>query len=714
MKRILLRTLLICMLAMLCVLLPVLLDIDLDNNKSLLPYLASNQYIGRWVGFVGKNYGVSNKEPIDRDNTELYAVTIDHDGIMLLDKPDESTAYELQKIDGGIAYYTNGNPDVACIYDGRLVLRYCDGMDNFCFTPCQDPIGTWAAVLYEFQGRTFPAEKLFADGCTLTLDENGTGSATIDGKQTVNLHMQYQGGAFDGGGVFFDPRWDAQKGVLMLNYGQDKEVTFHRRITAKEGVSVNAVPPYFREWPQHGDKQIMQLRVYSITFPQKGWDININNLLDYENDGRLSFLYEDEQRRTRARFTIEAVTDNVISYRNTLRWLQEITNKDVLDKIQIGGIPFSCADYIYGGLHYLEYVARIPESQMSVYIQIEESMIDEYNYQPILDSIAFTLPVYSPIPKDPPLPQDSTPYAPRPVNTYVGGTEVKAIWLPMDTPLLIGPPFLYRQDIGGEDIALHGDTLYALTGRRLYAMQIKDGRLVQSPVFPEGMLRLDDYYHFLNMTENGTLYVMDDEYNAFSVQDGAVTTIDEWLENFSVHPSGEWGICKDSSFRMDLVKYNVGSTEKEDWALQYNADTVNKAENLASVRHLSVYDDRVYVAGRLADKGSVDAVGVFDLDGKELFIIGSANHPLPDGLYEVKDVMQTKKSIVILHRFDELELLSLSGEYIGTIDYNKLLGTKYAEILSITEAEDGFILSVAQTRDDSSCTEMLVFHITGI
>jgi hypothetical protein len=282
----------------------------------------------------------------------------------------------------------------------------------------------------------------------------------------------------------------------------------------------------------------------------------------------------------------------------------------------------------------------------------------------------------------------------------------------MDTPVLIGSPRYSRPKTGGEDIALHGDTLYALTGRRLYAMQIKDGRLVQSPVFPEGVLKLEDDYNFLCITENGTLYVMNNQYKNFSVRDGAVTTINEWFGHLAMHPGGEWGIGKDSSWCMNLVKYSMGSMEKEDWALQYTADSFIHAELQKFVKHLSVYDDRVYVS-ELTGSG-MDAVGVFDLSGKELFIIGSKNCPLPYDLYEVTDVVQTQKSIVILEGNDTLVVLSLLGEYIGTIDCDKLLGTDYAEILSIVEAEDGLILCAAQTRADWSCTEMLIFHIMGI
>lgn len=715
MKRTLWRTALICILAILCILIPSSQDKDPDGKKSLLSYLSNNQYLGRWVGYaVNTGKGALEQDLFGSDISKSYAVTIDRDGIMLLDTPYDSTAFELQKIDGGVCYFTDGDPDLAYMEDGRLVLGDCVGGYDIYFSRSEDPIGTWEAVSYNSKEGTFPADILFSDGCILTLDENGTGIATINGKQKVNLHMPYQGGEFDGGGVFGTLKRDAQKDFLILGYGQDAVVTFQRRIAAEAGVTVEAVPPYYKPQPEDGDTQTMQLRVFSIAFPKEGWVSNMYNLNDAVNDGRIEYRYYDKNRLLHARFIMKAMTTEALFYRGTINELQEITNKAVLDEKQIGGITFSSADYVSNGLHYMEYAARVPESHMSLYIRIEESMTG-YDYKPILDSISFTLPVLSPAPTDPPLPEDSSPYVPRPRKANIGGIEVKASLLPMDTPLLVSRSSLnptHEED--GDILALHDDTICALTGRRLYALQIKEGRLVKSPVFPEGVLKLEDKYKSLSMTENGTLYVMDEEQKIFSVRDGTVTPIHEWFGSLAMHPSGEWGIGHDDFYLTEMFRFNISSMDTEDWALHYTVHPTFIGEQVHLIRHLSVFDDRVYAAGKLTGS-STSAVGVFDLDGNELFIIGSENCPIPKALYDVTDVAQTQNSIVILDSIPyELVLLSISGEYIGAIDCDQLLGTNNAEILSIIPAEDGMFLCATQTRADRSCTELLIFHITGI
>jgi hypothetical protein len=406
-------------------------------------------------------------------------------------------------------------------------------------------------------------------------------------------------------------------------------------------------------------------------------------------------------------FTVKVCQSDAIYFRDALRELEEGADQPALDQTRIGGVAFACAEYDDRGRHSLKYASRIPESNVTLLITVYLAHGVQFDVQPILDSITFNLPTCLPALTDPPQPQDGTPYHPQPGSVRIGDKEIKATWLPMDTPLSV------EQTAPGK-IACNGDTLYALSGRRVYAYSTRDGRLVTSTAFPDGVLKLDDSHSSLSVTRDGTLFVTNGFNKTFSVRDGAITQYNNsgGIGELAMHPCGEWGIYFHDHYA-EMAHLNESGMTVEKWALPNLGDPEKQIGRFSGIRCVSICDDRIYVAGYDATRNDVMAVSVFDFDGRELFVAGSQDTSAPDRLSFVTDVVQTQNNVVLLD-CNTLQVFSMDGTFLGAVNCNQLLGTHIAEIVSITLAEEGLYLSAAQTRDDWSCAELLIFHVTGL
>ena len=461
---------------------------------------------------------------------------------------------------------------------------------------------------------------------------------------------------------------------------------------------------------ESGGTQVVKTSLFSAAFPKESLGDGESGIDDSPMACSIHYILQGKNKAQRVEITISAHLGEALDYRAAILRLEEVLNKTALDETIIGGVLFSYAEYEYGNSLFMEYAARVPESSTNLWISIRETPGAQYDYQPILDSISFTLPLLpSSCKADPPLYQDSEPFKPQTGKAYIGGMEITASWLPMDTPLLFSH---YTQG----NIALHHQTLYILTGRRLYEKQIEDGRLIAGQVFPEGVLKLDDDYGLMSMAGDGTLYVTNTVLKNFSVRDGIVNQINESsIGSLAVHPGGEWGISLDGQGNPSILHITPYGFTSENFALRNPRDPKKTRGRFGHITCLRVYEDRVYVSGIDTTRYNITAVSAFDLAGNELFTFGSGDYTDPEGLSFVTNIAQTQKSIVILDpNLDSLKVLTLDGTFIGTVNCGELLGTKHAYVFSIAPAEDGLMLATAQTREDGSLTELLIFHITGL
>lgn len=457
---------------------------------------------------------------------------------------------------------------------------------------------------------------------------------------------------------------------------------------------------------ESSDAQTVKTALFSITFPSKGCSGEILRLEEKLNGCLLLYFLQSENPKTIADFTIIARIGEALDYRDALRELSLTADQPVLDETHIGGVTFMYAKYKNRDFISRQFVGRIPESNVNLQIIFNETPDFKCDVQPILDSIVFTLPALSPVPSEPPLPEDSAHYIPQPGKTSIGGRDLQAAWLPMDFSMLVC-------EMPAAKIAYNGDTLYILSDWRLHAFLIKDGRLAKHPGFQDGVLKLGERYYQLSMAGDGTLYVTNATESAFFVRNGAITPFN-CLGNMAVHASGEWAIGYGGSIDTKMIHIGPGGMTAENWVLVKLDKPVFRKGRFLSISSVDVYNDRIYVSGYDATRNGIMAVSAFDFDGNELFVIGSEKMSDPERLVGVADVVQTQNNIVILDRGSNLlKVLTLDGKIVGSINCDELLGTKYAALVSITPAGDGLYLAAAQVRDDRSCTEMLIFHITG-
>jgi predicted secreted protein len=673
---------------------------------------------------------------------DLLSLVIKRDGTATINAMDKESSGTWKEIDGGIRVESDQVTTDMLLVDGQLKAEAEEAIIYFnrtgqavgvTATPTEAPknefsfAGAWKAVRYETMGYTFDANVLFPEGCTITLNEDGTGKAVVTSAYTEKITWQENGGALfiNGSYVFSTPVYNVEKSELTMFYGSDTvSVIFHKNVgespaptqtphmtviplPTEEVTRVPAEPPT----PEPVlDSELCKTSMFTAVFPGKRWVNNDGWRSDSESYCAVKYELKDQSGSVTASVTITASSEGVDTYRGKIKALSgyaKKTGNGSLDEVAIGGITFSGTGYEDWGLNYTEYAARIPESGITLMITLEqpENMGDDL--QPILDSIAYHLPVLTPPNADPPMPEDGTPYQPVPAAVTVGDREISATWLKTGEPIVLDSMF-YNQ------AALSAGRLYVLAGNKLYAYTLKDDTLTPDPVFGNGFLELDEAYECLCAGKDGILYVSEGVFSILAIRDGIILQDNGISGNLSMHPDGDWGISYWANAEPKLVRASDGVLTEEPWVLSNLSDAGNRKGRFSSISCVSIAEKRIYVAGTDAEKGDAQRVAVYDLKGKELFTFGSEDWTRDDAFGSVTGIVETKNGILVQDRNNRaFKLFSNKGVFIGSVASDALLGTDYPWLSSMIGAEDGVLIAAAQERKDQSCDELLLYLIKG-
>jgi hypothetical protein len=709
----------------------------------LLSLIKGNKYIGTWVAAaVDEGDGILKDEMDGIKVADLLSLDIKRDGTAVINTMGEESGGTWKEIEGGIHIDSDSVATDMFLVDGQLKAEAKGAIIYFNRSgqtggatpaPTQAPkktfsfAGTWKAVRYETMGYTFESNVLFPEGCTITLNNDGTGEAFMSGTYTEKITWQENDGALfiNGSYVFSSPVYDGKKSELTMFYGSDTvSVVFQKsdgespvlletpKIVPTPAPTEEAIPlPTEQPTPEPAsDSGLCETTMFTVVFPGNRWVSNDGWRSDSESNSTFKYEQKDQSGSVTASVTITASSESVDTYRGKIKDLTVYANKagkEALDEVTIGGIVFYGTGYEDWGWNYIEYAARVPEAGITLMITLEqpENMADDM--QPILDSITYHLPVLTPPNVDPPMPEDGTPYQPVPAAVTVGKWEIAASWLKTGESIVLDDMF-YNQ------AALSGGRLYILAGNKLYAYTQEDGVLTPDPVFENGILPLDEEYEYLSAGKDGILYVSEGASSILAIKDGTILLDNSVSGDLVMHPDGKWGISFWANADPKMVRVSDGVLTEEPWVLSNLSDAENRKGRFSSISCVYISDKRIYVAGIDAEKGDAQRVAVYDLKGKELFSFGAEDWTRDDAFGSVTGIVETPNGILVQDGNNRaLKLFSSKGVFIGTVDSDKLLGTDYPWLSSMIGAEDGVLVAAAQEREDQSCDELLLYEIKG-
>lgn len=145
------------------------------------------------------------------------------------------------------------------------------------------------------------------------------------------------------------------------------------------------------------------------------------------------------------------------------------------------------------------------------------------------------------------------------------------------------------------------------------------------------------------------------------------------------------------------------------------SDASKRQGRFSAISCISITDTRIYVAGTDVEKGDAQRVAVYDLDGKELFTFGAEDWSADDAFGSVTGLVETQSGILVQDgNYRAFKLFSQQGEFLGSVDSDKLLGTDYPWLSSMIPIDGGVLVAAAQSREDESGDELLIFKLSGL
>lgn len=254
-------------------------------GKGLLGTLKRNKYTGSWVA-TGIDPGDGNivTQMDGVDIAGMITILINRDGTLTLSSVGTDMEGSWKEIDGGIAITVDEDTTDVLYKDGKLAASE-DGQTVYFeragsavaqATPTPAPTaalvasgfeGDWTAYKYEMGDYWYDAKLIFPEGCVLSLQPNGTGSAKITADYTETFTWKEQDGlpVISGSYVFSDPKWDADKNELRLQYGttSDIQIVFSRDPEAKvEGefgpIDAEATPEVLEEPEATAEAEVIE------------------------------------------------------------------------------------------------------------------------------------------------------------------------------------------------------------------------------------------------------------------------------------------------------------------------------------------------------------------------------------------------------------------------------------------------------------------------
>ena len=426
---------------------------------------------------------------------------------------------------------------------------------------------------------------------------------------------------------------------------------------------------------------------------------------DEEDYTSLTFEYRKDASSEKSDATLNVLVsleERPRSFRRSVgKTIAELKNyANGVDTVKIGGINFIENKTTSWGEPVTTYRGRDESSTADISIAITGE-IDENVLNTVLTSFELTAPDIGH--KDPPWPWDGVRFEPVIKPIMSGSFTITPEYIASEEPIVLST-------IMASQIAAVGDSVYAVTNSEMGEWQFTDDKtgltLIQSKI-------LDEEYEYISCDNAGNLY-MSPGLNKIIVMNGFEKVFQSSLKHdLSVHPSGTWGI----SFwvNSDPMKVTIGDgvMGEESWVLKNLNKDEEREGAFRMISQITVNDKHIIVAGKHV-KSDSEAIVVYDLSGKELFMLANTDGE-KIGLGSITGVVETENGFLATDgNMREINLWNKSGEFIGDIRVKDLFGASYCWLEDMQQLADGSIMvAISQTREDSSADELLFFRLTG-
>lgn len=291
--------------------------------------------------------------------------------------------------------------------------------------------------------------------------------------------------------------------------------------------------------------------------------------------------------------------------------------------------------------------------------------------------------------EDGPWEWEGTPFSASGASVPAGSLTVESKWIELDE-------YISTFETFDHSVAAVGDTVYLLVEGELRKYTLTDGKLsfVSTVELPE------DDYASVEATDDGALWLSGSMNDVICLKDEAVEATHEDIDNFAIHPSGEWGIDYFTTNECEKITFN-GSTYTSSAMVFSEVDTI---------MHLNVDENNIYVCGSDAD--SNHKVFVYNADGKLQKTLSDAEG---ESLGSITFMAQSDNGYI---GFDgnmrTVNLWDNDGKFVAEIDSDEFFGASYPWFCNSALLSDGSIITVMTTeRGDSSATELVVFTVEG-
>lgn len=555
--------------------------------------------------------------------------------------------------------------------------------------------GIWNAVTYEVSGMTLDVQTALPDGLSITLLDDGTGSAqlTADYAQPLTWAETADGISLGNNTFLFNPAWDAETETLTLSYAVDIVRIGFQKVDAQI-----TAPPVASALPL-----VYTCDYFTIAFPED-WVEDQYGVYNWDQYYTVQYDLNDQSGWSVSNLTLTASVEEVATYRSNIAGLMEkaqADGKDTLDELVIGGVTFRGLTY-NDYWSYAEYYARVPEAGITLSLSISSPEAIADVLDDILASVRFTYPIPNPPLSDPPLPEEGIAFTPSPASvTTVSGYTLQAKWLSAGQSIL--PIDLYSIGLASAD-----DWVYLLTNQKLLSYQKGGDTLTASEP-----LSFDQGYSFIDADASGSVYLTDGYSSLLTLQNGAQSTAS--LSGYlAMHPDGVWGLSFWFYNDVTKVTFTPDGMATKPWVLTGLSDDTARQGRFNSIAYITVSQDHIFVAGTDASTDYATRIAMYDLDGNELAVFGATDWSDDAYIGSVAGIVQTQNGVLVQDgSYYSYKLFAMDGTFLGSIPCDELLGTRSAVPFAMASTQDGALAVVSQERDDQSATELLVFEITG-
>lgn len=352
----------------------------------------------------------------------------------------------------------------------------------------------------------------------------------------------------------------------------------------------------------------------------------------------------------------------------------------------IGGIDCLVHEGSYWGEDSLRYIGRVEAAAVTVQLEILGNCEDP-RVEALLQGLTIVSTDIGNV--DFPWPWDGEPFYAPDASVAVGKYSMNSRWLPFSDGIITRDTFDHSAAIVGNTVYILGDSLlklYTYDGSTLeYADQIA----------------LDGDYEYIQAAKDGTLWLSAFMEPVICIKDGQQTAVYDGPDNFTVHPSGQWGISWFTGPDCQKVTFSGGSAAYTDISFP----------EVSAISTLLMDDKYIYVCGYGADE-SGHKVYIYDLEGKLQMVLTDEEG---ENLGSVTFIARSANGFLGLDgNMRDVLLWAPDGAFIGVFSDGDVFNTYYPWFCGGAVFEDGSFLAImTEDREDQSAMELIAYQLSG-